>query len=95
MTLIIQIPINVDAPDDPPLQEWVEREWIGVGKKYPISGEVPTFVQEARSKTLTMPPECLPYIPSQKMSIMQQQYPHSARMAEHSPSTTHTALNLQ
>jgi len=69
MTPIIQIPINVDAPDDPPLQEWVEREWIGVGKKYPISGEVPTFVREARSKTLAMPPECLAYIPSQKMSI--------------------------
>jgi hypothetical protein len=22
--------INFDAPDDLPLQEWVEREWIGI-----------------------------------------------------------------
>jgi hypothetical protein len=47
MALIIQIPINVDAPDNPPLQEWVEREWIGVGKKYPISSEVPTFAHHS------------------------------------------------
>ena len=73
----------------PPRMGWerVDLHW----KKYPISGEVPTFVREARSKTLAMPPECLAYIPSQKMSIMQQQYPHSARMAEHSPSMTHSS----
>ena len=35
-----QNPINLDTPDDHPLQEWVESEWIGTGKKYPISGEV-------------------------------------------------------
>ena len=61
--------INVDAPDDPTLQEWVEREWIGIGKKYPVFGEVPAFIQAARSRTLAMPPACSAYIPSQQMSI--------------------------
>ena len=68
-TITTQIPINIDAPDNSPLQEWVETEWINNGKKYPISGEVPTFIQEAHSKTLAMPPICSAYIPSQHMSI--------------------------
>src|ERR1700676_3480210 len=49
-----QNPILVDIPDDLPHQEWNEREWIGVGKKYPVSSEVPTFIEAARSKVLTL-----------------------------------------
>jgi hypothetical protein len=51
-----QNPINLDTPDNPPHQEWVEREWIGTRRKFPISSEVPAFIEAA-------------YIPSQKMSI--------------------------
>lgn len=68
-TMTTQNPINVDAPDDSPLQEWVEREWIGIGKKYPIFGEVPTFIETAHSRALAMPLACSAYILSQQMSI--------------------------
>jgi hypothetical protein len=40
-----QNPIILDTPDNPPHQEWVAKEWIGVGKKYPILGEVPAFIE--------------------------------------------------
>ena len=50
-----QNPILVDSPDDPLHQEWNEREWISVGKKYPVSGEVPAFIKAARSKVLAVP----------------------------------------
>ena len=61
--------IDLDTPDDNPLQEWVESEWIGSGKKYPISGEVPVFIEAARSRALAVPSALSSYIPSQKMSI--------------------------
>ena len=64
-----QNPILVDSPDDPLHQEWNEREWIGVGKKYPVSGEVPAFIKAARSKVLAVPPIYSSYIPSPRMSI--------------------------
>jgi len=50
-----QNPINLDTPDDHPFLEWVESEWIGTGKKYPISGEVPAFIEAARSRALAVP----------------------------------------
>jgi hypothetical protein len=71
-----------------PSKNRLRESGLALEKNIPISGKVPTLVQEAHSKTLAMPLECLAYIPSQKMSITQQQYPHSARMAEHSPSMT-------
>ena len=61
--------INLDTPDDHPLQEWVKNEWIGTGKTYPISGEVPAFIEAARSRALAVPSVLSSYIPSQKMSI--------------------------
>jgi hypothetical protein len=64
-----QNPIILDTPDNPPHQEWVVKEWIGVGKKYPILGEVPAFIEAARSQVLAVPPACLSYIPSKRMSI--------------------------
>src|SRR5882762_4768097 len=64
-----QNPILIDTPDDPLHQEWIEREWIGVGKKYPVSSEVPTFIEAAHSKVLAVPPIYSSYIPDQKMSI--------------------------
>src|ERR1700720_3057753 len=64
-----QNPILIDIPDDPPHQEWNEREWIGVGKKYPVSGEVPAFIEAARSKVLAVPSIYSLYIPKPKMSI--------------------------
>ena len=45
------------------------KKWIGVGKKNPLSGEVPSFIEEARSKVLAIPPIYSPHIPSPKMSI--------------------------
>jgi hypothetical protein len=54
----------LDIPDDPPHQEW-----IGVGKKYPVSGEVPAFIEAARSKVLAVPSIYSLYIPKPKMSI--------------------------
>jgi hypothetical protein len=62
-------PINLDIPDDHPLQEWVESKWIGTGKKYPISGKVPAFIEAAHSRALAVPSALSSYIPSQKMSI--------------------------
>ena len=59
--------INLDTPDDHPIQEWVENEWIGTGKKYPISGEVPAFIEAARSRALAVPSALSSYIPSQKV----------------------------
>ena len=59
----------LDIPDDPPHQEWNEREWIGVGKKYPVSGEVPAFIEAACSKVLAVPSIYSLYIPKPKMSI--------------------------
>ena len=50
-----QNPININILDDPPVHEWVEREWIGTGKKYPVSGEVPVFIKAAHSRALAMP----------------------------------------
>jgi hypothetical protein len=67
--MTIQNPILVDIPDDPLHQEWNEREWIGTGKKYPVSGEVPAFIEAARSTVLAIPLIYSSYIPSQKMSI--------------------------
>jgi hypothetical protein len=64
-----QNPILINIPDDPLHQEWNGREWIGIGKKYPVSGEVPAFIEAARSKVLAVPPIYLSYIPNQKMSI--------------------------
>jgi hypothetical protein len=61
--------INLDTLDDPPLQEWDEREWIGTGKKYPISGEVPAFIEAARSRALAVPSAFSSSIPSPKISI--------------------------
>jgi hypothetical protein len=56
-----------DSEDDH--QEWDEKYWIGVGKKFPVSGEVPAFIEVARSKALALPPVYSLYIPSPKMSI--------------------------
>jgi hypothetical protein len=64
-----QNPINLDTLDDPPLQEWDEREWIGTGKKYPISGKVPAFIEAARSRALAVPSAFSSSIPSSKISI--------------------------
>jgi hypothetical protein len=55
-----------DSEDDH--QEWDEKYWIGVGKKFPVSGEVPAFIEVARSKALALPPVYSLYIPSPKMS---------------------------
>ena len=63
-----QNPIIIDTPDNPLHQKWNEREWIGVGKKYPVSGEVPAFIEAAHSKVLAVAPIYSSYIPSQKMS---------------------------
>ena len=63
-----QNPIIIDTPDNPLHQKWNEREWIGVGKEYPVSGEVPAFIEAAHSKVLAMAPIYSSYIPSQKMS---------------------------
>jgi hypothetical protein len=63
-----QYPILIDTPD-PLYQEWNKRKWIGVGKKYPVSGEVPAFIEAARSKVLAVPSIYSLYIPNQKMSI--------------------------
>ena len=65
----IQNSMDIDTPDDPPHQEWVEREWIGIGKKYPVSGEVPAFIEAARSKVLAVPPVYSSYMPSREISI--------------------------
>ena len=50
-------------------QEWDETKWIGVGKRYPVSGEVPAFIEAACSKVLALPPIYSSYIPDPKMSI--------------------------
>ena len=39
----------IEIPDDTPITEWVESEWIGKGKKYPASN-VPLVIQMACSK---------------------------------------------
>ena len=32
----------------------MKKKWIGVGKTYPVSGEVPAFIKGARSKVLAV-----------------------------------------
>ena len=68
-TMTSQNSIILNTPDNPPHPEWVEREWIGKGKKYPISSEVPAFIEAAHSQVLAVPPACLSYIPSKRISI--------------------------
>ena len=40
-----QDPVNLNIPDDHPLQEWVESDWIDTRKKYPISGKFDEYVK--------------------------------------------------
>ena len=58
----------IEIPDDTPITEWVESEWIGKGKKYPAS-DVPLVIQMARSKVLAIPLTYTAYIPSRHLSI--------------------------
>ena len=64
-----QNPIILDTADDTLHQKWVDSEWIGIGKKYPVSGEVPAYIEAARSRVLAVPHIYSSYIPSQNMSI--------------------------
>ena len=54
MTWALQNPIPIEISDedsDSDLhKEWDEKHWIGVGKKHPVSGEVPTFIEAACKK---------------------------------------------
>lgn len=68
MTRTTQNPIHIEISDDD-YQEWDEKKWIGIGKKYPVSGEVPAFIEAARSKVLALPPVYSSYIPNPKLSI--------------------------
>ena len=73
MSRIIQnttIPIEISDDDSDLYQEWDEKQWIGVGKKYPASGEVPALVEAARAKVLAVPPIYSLHIPNPKGSIM-------------------------
>ena len=58
MMTTLQNPIHIEISDDESdlNQEWDEKQWIGVGKNYPVSGEVPTFIEAARVKVLALPP---------------------------------------
>ena len=67
MTTTLQNPIHIEISDDESdlNQEWDEKLWIGVGKMYPVSGEVPTFIEAARAKVLALPPPIYSsYIPN-------------------------------
>ena len=75
MTTTLQNPIHIEISDDESdlNQEWDEKLWIqvGVGKTYPVSGEVPTFIEAARAKVLALPPpNYSSYIPNLKVSII-------------------------
>ena len=73
MTTTLQNPIHIEISDDESdrNQEWDEKQWIGVGKNYPVSGEVPTFIEAARAKVLALPPPIYSsYIPNLKVSII-------------------------
>ena len=56
---------TIEISDDEPnlYQEWDEKKWIGIGKTYPVFGEVPAFIEAARSKVLALPPIYSSYIP--------------------------------
>jgi hypothetical protein len=69
MTPTFKKPILIEFPEDDLYQEWNETEWIGVGKIYPLSGEVPAIIEVARSKLLAVPSIYSSYIPSPKISI--------------------------
>ena len=71
MTLTTQSSILIEFSDDDSdlYQEWSEKDWIGVGKKNPNSGEVPAFIEAARSKVLALPPIYSSYIPNPEISI--------------------------
>ena len=45
-------PILIDTTIDQFYEKWDDKKWIGVGKKYPASSEVPAFIEAARSKVL-------------------------------------------
>ena len=73
MTTTLQKPIHIEISDDESdlNQEWDEKLWIGVGKMYPVSGEVPTFIEAAHAKVLALPPPIYSlYIPNLKVSII-------------------------
>ena len=74
-----QNPITINTPDNPLHQEWNEREWIGVGKKYPVSGKVPAFIEAAHSKVLVVAPIYSSYIPNQKFWSQSKQILHFLR----------------
>jgi hypothetical protein len=77
-------PILIVTPDDHLYyQEWDEKKWIGVGKKYPVSGEVPTFIEAARSKVLAVPPIYSSYIPNPKMSTVPSRIIQPSRVTGH------------
>ena len=46
--------IEISDDESDLYQEWDEKKWIGVGKTYPVSGEVPAFIEGARSKVLAV-----------------------------------------
>ena len=58
--------IEISDDESDLYQEWDETKWIGVGKRYPVSGEVPAFIEAARSKVLALPPIYSSYIPDHK-----------------------------
>ena len=73
MTTTLKNPIHIEISDDESdlNQEWDEKLWIGVGKTYPVSGEVTTFIEAARTKVLALPPPIYSsYIPNLKVSII-------------------------
>ena len=63
-----QPPSVIEIPDDTPIIEWIEDEWIGKGKIYPAS-DVPLFIQAARSRVLAIPSTYTAYLPSRHLSI--------------------------
>jgi hypothetical protein len=50
-------------------EQWTAQEWIHTGKKYPAS-DTPSFILEARSEALTIPPQYKSYLPDKKLSII-------------------------
>ena len=65
----ITIEFSDEDSDSDLHKEWDEKHWIGVGKKYPVSGEVPTFIEAARKKVLALPPIYSSHIPNPEVSI--------------------------
>lgn len=61
-------PSVIEIPDDTPITEWIEDEWIGKGKIYPAS-DVPLVIQMARSRVLAIPLTYTMYLPSRQLSI--------------------------